>query len=558
MTTADIPAAKRGGLGIDLERLAQQGDGWLTPEDRYALKTYGVCAQVQPGVFMIRVRIPGGRLTPVQARVVADLADRHGHGWVHVSTRQNLELHWVAAREVPTVLRQCEAVGLTNRSTCGHTLRNVMSCPDAGVGLDEPFDCYPDAKRVSDAIVARSAELNCRLPSRINMAFGGCSACQEHARLNDAGFVSTVRDGVPGYQLWGAGSLGTKPFLAILLVDFLPRQQAHAAAAALVDVFVAHGNLDDPKKGRMKFVVERIGEAAFRHAFTEAFHAHRDHDAGGVEEVAVLGDAERAEILRHVPDQGWGKGVRPERTPGRATVTVNVPLGDLTPDELRGLAALAEVRGDGLLHLTRNQNVAVRAVRLASLPVVRAELDRFGLGLAGADEATDVRACTGSAVCSLGITAAPDHGRALLSLPTLARNSNLRVHVSGCPNSCAQHHAADIGLSGAKVRVNGRTRLGYQLWLGADIAEGRLATMLGRVADTDVNQVVGAVVGVWEAVRHRGERFGQTVQRVGEDAFAAHIASVAEGFNPGPDPVDGPEGDEWVAGPVAALAHQAP
>src|SRR3954470_810507 len=201
MPAVDIPAAKRAGLPVDLERLEREGDGWLTPEDRYALKTYGVCAQVQPGVFMIRSRIATGRLSPDQLFGLADVADEFAFGWLHLSTRQNVELHHVDGRAVPAVLAAVEDLGLTTRSACGHTMRNVMACPDAGVGIDEPFDCQPDAQRVSDAILARSAELNCRLPSRINIAFGGCPGCRHHARVNDAGFESVVVAGEPGYRL---------------------------------------------------------------------------------------------------------------------------------------------------------------------------------------------------------------------------------------------------------------------------------------------------------------------------------------------------------------------
>jgi sulfite reductase beta subunit-like hemoprotein len=211
----NIPAVKRAGLPVDFDRLARDGDTWLTPEDRYALKTWGACAQAQDGVFMIRCRVPGGRLTPDQARGLSDLADVYAQSWLHLSTRQNVEFHHVEARNVPAVMAAVGALGLTTRSACGHTLRNVMSCPDAGVSLDEPFDCGPDARRVSDAIVARSAELNPQMPSRINLSFGGCKLCAGHARLNDGGFESVVVDGEPGYRLWGAGSLGVAPFLAV-------------------------------------------------------------------------------------------------------------------------------------------------------------------------------------------------------------------------------------------------------------------------------------------------------------------------------------------------------
>jgi sulfite reductase beta subunit-like hemoprotein len=531
----NIPAAKRAGLLVDLDRLAAEGVGWLAPEDRYALKTYGVCAQVQSDAFMMRIRIVGGRLTPVQAFAVADLVDEHGMGWVHISTRQNIELHHVAPSSVPDVLAGVEACGLTNRSACGHTLRNVMSCPDAGVGLDEPFDCLPDALAASAAIVARSAELNCVLPSRINMAFGGCPSCAEHARISDAGFESRIEQGEAGYKLWAGGSLGVAPFLAMPLLSFVSRRHVLAACEALIETFVEHGDLDNPKQGRLKFVVQAMGETAFRRDFLERYNARRAVATYQPEPVPTTEPVDISEILRHVPDGGWSSAVRPERTPGLAMVTVRVPLGDMTGDELRDIAGLARF-GDGHLYLTRNQNLMFRGVPVSLVADLRRAVGTVGLALEGADASCDVRACTGSAVCALAITASPDTGRRLLGSAGLERNSPLRVHVSGCPNSCAQHQASDIGLAGGKVRINGVTRLGYTVFAGADIAAGRLGTSVGRVADEDVESVVDGVIGVWEVLRHPGERLGDTLERVGPDAFASHVASIAAGFAPGADP----------------------
>jgi len=529
MAAPDVPAAKRAGLAVDLDRLAAEGDGWLSPEDRYALKTYGVCAQAQPGVFMIRVRVPGGRLTPTQARGVAALADAHGESWVHVSTRQNLELHHVAAASVPSVLRACDALGLTNRSACGHTHRNVMACPDAGAGLDEPFDCGPDARAVSAAVVARAAELNVALPSRVNLAFGGCPACADHARLNDGGFQSVVVGGEAGYRLWAGGSLGVMPFLAVPLAEFVPRRHVVAAALALTDVFIQLGDLDNPKKGRMKFVIEAHGAEAFRTAWAEGFARRAVATDFVPEPVGISTGARWAEIMRHRPEGGWRPGVRPQRTPGLALVTANVPLGDLTGDDLRLLAGLAAL-GDGHLYATRNQNVQLRDVPVGRVAELTGRLAEVGLGVEGADSSVDVRACTGSAVCSLAITAAPAAAARVAASPGLARCGSLRVHVSGCPNSCAQHQAADIGLAGGKVRVNGSTGLGYTLLAGADLACGRLARPLGRVADEDVEAAVSGIIGTWEALRHPGERLVETLDRVGDEAFASHVATIAGGF----------------------------
>ncbi|MBW3610695.1 MAG: Rieske 2Fe-2S domain-containing protein [Actinobacteria bacterium] len=537
MAAPNIPAAKRAGLPVDLERLGAEGDAWLSPEDRYALKTWGVCTQEQPGVFMIRVRNPGGALPTPQARGLARISRSFGPDWLHLTTRQNFELHWVEATRVPALLDAVSGIGMTTRSGCGHTLRNVMCSEDAGSNLDEPFDCLPDARAVSDAIVARSAELNCVLPSRINVAFGGSPRCRTDARLNDAGFVSVLRDGEPGYELWAGGSLGKAPFLAVKVADFVVRADVVAAAEALVEVFVDHGDLDKPAKGRMKFVVERLGEAAFRAAWDQAFAAARDRPHEPPVAIEVLPEADRVAILAHVPPGGWSAGVRPQRTPGLATLTVDIPLGDTNGSELELLCDLADRHGDSALNLSRDQNVVLRSVAVTAVTTVRDALRARGLFLAGEAHTASVRACTGSAVCALGITTAPDAGKALLSSAALGRNSALRVHVSGCPNSCAQHQAGDIGLAGSKVRIGGATRDGYHLYLGADIGAGRVGEVVGRVATEDVPAAVEAVVGIWEAMRHEGEGLGPAVARIGHDAFAGHLESVMAGrWATGPEP----------------------
>ena len=536
MGSPDIPRAKRNGLVVDLGRLAAEGDGWLSAEDRYALKTFGVCAQGQDHVFMVRVRVAGGALPTTQARALARLARRYGNDWLHLTTRQNVELHWVADREVPEVLDHVRAIGLTTRSACGHTLRNVMASEEAGASLDEPFDCLPDARAVSDAIVARSATLNCRLPGRVNLAFGGSPRCRHDALLNDGGFVSSVVDGVAGYELWGGGSLGRSPSMAVKLADFVDRVDVVAAAEALVDVFVAHGDVDNPAKGRLKHAVQRLGPDGFRAAWERAFAEARDRDHAPPPFVELVGDADRVAILTAVPPGGWSAGVRPERRAGFATVTVDVPMGDLCGADFELLSDLADRHGDGALNLSRDQNVVLRGLALAAVPAVRKALGDRRLFFVGEGQVASVRACTGSAVCALGITRAPDAGVSLLASASLARNSSLRVHVSGCPNSCAQHQVGDIGLAGSKVRVGERVRDGYHVFLGADLDARRVGEVVGRVAAEDVGPSVDAICGTWEALRHGPESLGQTVRRVGHDAFAAHLeAMLRERWATGPE-----------------------
>lgn len=539
MALPDIPAAKRAGLRVDLERLAAEGDGWLTPEDRYALKTHGVCTQLQDGVFMVRVRVPGGVAPTEQLRGLGRLAARHAADWLHLTTRQNVELHWVEARHVPLLLADLARIGLSTRSACGHTLRNVMCSEDAGVGLDEPFDCLPDARLVSDAVVARSAELNCQLPSRLNIALGGSPRCREDALVNDLGLVSKVVDGVPGYELWVGGSLGKAPSLAVLLHPFVPRIDALPAVEALIDVFVAHGRFEEPAKARLKVLVQDLGADRFRSLWQAAFDEARRRPHPTPPEVEVLDEADRAAVLTEVPPGGWTAGVRPQRTPGLASVTIDLPLGDTCAAELDLVCDLADRHADGHVTLTRDQNLTFRNVPLAAVATIRAALAERGVHLLGEGRTAQIRACTGASVCALGITDSPGAGRALAGNAALSRNAALRVFASGCPNSCAQHQIGDIGLAGSKVRVGGRTVDGYQVYLGADLARREVGEVVGRVAATDLDAAVTAVVGTWEALRHPGEGLGAFARRLGLDALSAQVqAALEHRWAPGPEPLD--------------------
>jgi sulfite reductase beta subunit-like hemoprotein len=538
----NIPAAKRAGLPVDISRLTAEGDGWLSAEERYALKTHGICAQAQDGVFMIRVRIPGGVVPTDQMRSLARLAGRHAEDWLHLTTRQNVELHWVGAQDVEAVLAGVARAGLSTRSACGHTLRNVMCSEDAGVGLDEPFDCLPDARLISDTIVARSAELNTQLPSRVNVALGGSPRCRHDALVNDMGLVSTVVGGVAGYEVWAGGSLGKAPSLAVLLTPFVSRDEVLPAVEALIDVFVREGRFEEPARARMKFLVDELGADGFRAAWQLAFDAARTRVHPPVPEVAVLDEIDRRAVLAAAPPGGWTAGVRPQRLPGLASVTLDLPLGDTCSSEVQLCCDLADRHADGHLTITRDQNLTFRNVPLAAVAEIRRAMAERGVSLLGEGRTAQIRACTGSAVCALGITDSPGAGRRLAGNAALARNSALRVFVSGCPNSCAQHQIGDIGLAGSKVRVRGRTTDGYQVFLGADLDQHLVGEVVGRVAEADLDAAVTAIVGTWEALRHPGEPLGSAVRRLGIDAFEAQIAAAlddrwASGPEPDPEPV---------------------
>ena len=443
---------------------------------------------------MVRVRIPGGVAPTAQVRGLARVAERYAEDRLHLTTRRNVELHGVRGPSVPDVLDALARIGLSSRShpgpgpSCGDTLPYVTCSEDAGVGLDEPFDCSPDARAVSDALVERSARLDVTLPRRFDIALGGSPRCRHGALLDDAGLISTVVDGVPGYEVWAGGRLGEEPSLAVLLTPFVERDDVLAAVDALVDVFVAHGDLGEPSEG-LRAVVERLGadalQAAWQEAFDEARSRRRDGPAGSrtLPPVDVLPEADRREVLRRIPPGGWSAGVRPQRTPGLASVTIDLALGDTCSSELELCCDLADRHADGHLTFTRDQNMTFRTVPLAGVAVIRAALAERGVHLLGEGDTARIR----------------------------------------------QHQVGDIGLAGSTMRVQGVVSDRHEV-----------GVVVGRVAARHLDAAVTAIVGSWEALRHAGVSLGQTVRRLGPDAFSLQCeAALDDRWAPVPEPESG-------------------
>lgn len=553
----DIARAKRSGLDLDLDAVCAAGVEALSADDHYRLKTYGVCPQRQDDLFMVRLRVAGGRLDRPQVGAVTEAARLAG-SWVHLTTRQNLELHSVRLADVPAINRILAPVGLLGRSSCGHTIRNVMACAEAATSAEEPFDVTPDAMFLSEALVARSAELNVALPSRLNISLGGCTACGLEALTNDIGLVACVQDGEPGYQLWAGGSLGSAPRLALLLRAFLPRTDLWAAVWSLIEWFCTEGDVDVVAKGRLKFLIDAKGETAFRQAFAKRFKALRCQQQPVPPPIDPPAEQLLEQALARAPARGWRSGIRPERRPGLASVTVRLPLGDMLAEELRSVIELAPT---GYIVITRDQNLLVPSVPVQEVDRVVGLLADHQLGPDGARGAADVRACPGLSFCSLAITgsqaAAVAIERALAARLDLPHD--LSVAVSGCPNSCTKHQAADIGLAGTKVKVDGKVGLGYQLFLGADLPAGSVGEPVVRLADHEVPAAVLATVETWMALRRPGEHPGATFRRVGLAAVAAALELRLRdvGLGDRPLPADAPAAPV-AAAPAAPVAVRAP
>ena len=521
-TPTDFERVKAEGLDIDLAAVAARGHEALTPDDKYRLKTWGVCGQVTPGLQMLRIRVPGGRLTAASLAKLAGVAEDVADGSLHCTTRQNLELHSVPTSRIADAVRGVQEAGLTTRSTCGHTVRNVTGCPRAGVCAEELVDVRPYVQAVNSFFLARAEHYNRRLPRRLNVSFSGCPGCMAQAQVNDLGFVATQGDGGEvGFALWAAGSLGSQPRLAHLLFGFVPLAEVLAVTQAIADVYCEHGFRERPNKARLKFLVEEWGVDRFAEAVLARLRELRP-GARARREGSVKEGPDR-------PTQAELAGVTPQRQAGAFIIQVRVPLGDLSAAQARALAAAATAYGDGNLVLTRQQNVELHWVPAAQvIPAVRA-VRAAGLEVGRAGGLADVGVCAGMEWCVWGVAdsrgvAAKLNGELAATAAGDREALPLRVNVSGCSHSCAHHQAADIGLAGVKTR-NGP---GFEVYaggrLGADPGPGE---RLGKVAEADAPRVVQALLARWQAERLPGEPFAGYARRVGREALAATVAEVS-------------------------------
>jgi sulfite reductase (NADPH) hemoprotein beta-component len=468
---------------------------------------------------MIRVKIPQGVLTGEQLYAIADVADEYSRGFGHITTRQNVQLHFVRLHDVEPAMRKLADVGLTTREACGNSVRNITACQFAGVAADEPFDVTPYAEALTRFLLRHP--LSSSLPRKFKIAFEGCVHDHIKLTINDIGWRATVKDGRRGFRVHVGGGTATMATAATVLFDFLPVEEMLNVAEAVIRVFHAQGDYQHKQRNRMKFLIKKIGWDGFRTSFENALAEVRA--AGGnplrFDEPPPAGEAvpewprstapSIAEIVarvdaavphgpgilpvrRTLPDLSDAAFARWERTnavaqkqAGYLAVTVTVPLGDLSGAQYRVVADLANAFGDGTVRVTAVQNVVLRWVRRADLVALFRALQAAGLGLPDADSIADVTSCPGAESCKLAVTQSRGLGQALeqhlRETPALIEMARtLDIKVSGCPNGCGQHHVATIGFQGSLRKVDGRAVPQYFIQVGGGIDADR--TTFGRLA----------------------------------------------------------------------------
>ena len=441
----------------------------------------GVYSQRQEGdAMMVRVKIPQGILAPAQLRALADVAERFSTGRGHVTTRQNVQFHFVHLARSDDALRVLADAGLTTREACGNSVRNVTACPYAGASALEPFDSTPYAEAVTRHLLR--GPLSSSLPRKFKIAFGGCCGYDcVGAAFNDVGFLTRIQDGRPGFRVTLAGGLSTLRRTGILAHEFAPAEEAVEICEAVVRVFNRTGDRERRHRARLKFVVDKLGPEEFLRQYLE------ERRSAGSRRLTVT-ESQPARPLpaprRRTPQPGFEEfvrtNVRPQRDPELASVTVRLPLGDLTAAQFRELAQIAEeFSGEREVRTTVEQNVLLRFVPRVHLPSLHAALAGAGLARPGALTISDVVSCPGAYSCRLAVTQSRGMADALTS--ALAhRGDPLPIKISGCPNGCGQHYVAAIGLQGSVRKVEGRAVPQYHLYVGGQFGAGEAA--FGRLA----------------------------------------------------------------------------
>jgi sulfite reductase beta subunit-like hemoprotein len=537
-------------------------------EDVFRVKRLnnGIYGQRQGGTNqMVRIKLPAGTITPEQLDLMGDLATEFSRGWGHITTRQNIQFHFVELRRIPDLLRRLAAVGLTSREACGDTVRNVMACHLAGACPYEHLDVTPWAEATYRHFVRNP--LGQRLPRKFKVNFSGCSTDCGQAMFNDVGVVAVTReleDGTveQGFRVYIAGGLGATPHPALSLEEFTTREELLPTIEAVLRVFDQTGNRDNKLRARLKWVIDQLGIDEVRRRVLKIRHtlpASSTWPGGIPPEVASVGDlpAGRASV-GEVTEMGQGVRVTLRSTDpfvrwetasvirGAAKGTVSAiayaAIGDITASQFKALASIQRELGADV-RLTNRQNVAFRNLTEDQLRVLYDRLEAIGMARPGAELARDVVACPGADTCNIAVTQSRGLAKAIgerLEDEGLAEVGGVRINISGCTNSCGQHHAADIGLFGAERRAHGKSLPGYQLLLGGYVGNEQIhfGEKALRVPAKAAPEAVARVVRRFANERDAGETFQGWLSRNGG---ASTIAGDLRDLDIVPKPDDSPD-----------------
>lgn len=527
------------------ERIQELRSGAITDNDfrPFRLK-HGIYGQRQPGIQMVRVKIPSGILTPAQLRTLAEIADTYAINKGHLTTRENVQFHYVRLENVPAIMRMLAASGLTTREACGNTVRNVTSCPLAGICPGEAFDVTPYALGVTRYLL-RHPDFH-SLPRKFKIAFSGCENDGDCAvaGIHDIGLIAQVRglNGTArrGFRVLVGGGLGSLPTESALLTEFLPEEELLPTAEAILRVFLEFGNRKNKMMARMKFVLRAKGIEEFRRLVAE-----KRKTSQAPAEVFTVASPIHGPLVSIAPapastapaspefDRWAEQNVMRQRQEGFSTIWVKLISGEFQSGQMRGVADLLEKHELTGVRVAINQNFVIPWVPSGRVRTIYEELKALDLAIPGARTVSDVTGCPGATTCNLGIT------RSLTLADVLSRQFvdetdpeilKIKIKISGCPNSCGQHHIADIGFYGNARKIGNQQAPFYQLMLGGQAGSDgvRFGRQIVPLPSRLIPEAIRELFEFYKSDRQAGESFHDWSLRTPDKVFTSRLKALAE------------------------------
>lgn len=518
---------------------------------RYRLQHGAYGSRLQPNYSMVRIKVPGGLIYPDQLEKIAGLSEAFSIGSAHISTRQNIQLHWVQLEDVSEVIRGLAEVGLTTREACGNTVRNVMCSHLAGVCPNEKFDSTPYAKAIARFFLRNPMCQNLPRKFKIN-----CACCEDHglARIADIGLIPSIIDGRRGFRVYLGGGLGAASFVGHLLEDFTPESRLLATCMATIRLFDRHGNRENMARNRMRYLVQELGWEKFQKLvlkersiveMTTSTKTAGLFDIGAEQEESLSPRALDIKMVKlpmieeqvlpdGAPYQRWLHGnVIAQKQPGYFTTFITLAAGDITANQLRILAgAIRNLSEEASARNTPHQNLAIRYVTAANLPELYSKLASIGLANPGALTISSAVGCSGTTSCNLAITNSHRLAKEIeyrfleLGLDTDDSLRDTTIKISGCPNSCGQHEIATIGFFGGASRVGATMAPTYTMLFGGDSGEfSVLAKPIMRVPAKRVIDTIRRIIELYKEERSFG---GSLKEWIGKIVIGEGIGKVKD------------------------------
>jgi len=446
----------------------------------------GIYEQRAAGKYMVRIRIGAGLVLPYQLERIAQLSKTYGNGVVHITTRQDIQIHEVNLEDTPDILEGLLEAGLSSRGGGGNTVRNVTACPRAGVCPKEEFDVAPYAIATAEYLLPFKSSYN--LPRKYKIVFSGCSADCAFASVADLGFFAHLKEGIKGFSVYAGGGLGSNPAVAVKIEEFVTDNEFLEVAEAIKRVFDKYGDRSNKHKARLRYVLRRFGAKEFVKLYNDERAELRKQGLQGerpeVRDIASMFEAHRPSPHTDSNQLPLSHNVSAEKAEGLFTIKLRLNLGDIPADDLVKIGQLAEEFGQGLVRTTQLQDLLVTGVPRENLENVKSALDSLGINVIGNNKPRVV-ACTGAATCKLGLCLSRGLADAISEKfgQNNIQQSDTTIKISGCPNSCGHHYIGSIGFQGKAKRVNGRLMPCYDILAGARTVEGdaRLAERIGTV-----------------------------------------------------------------------------